>query len=108
MELDGAGDGAQWNPVQHTSPVPEARWKHVTAPIDESSMVIFGGIGSKNKRFNDVWVLDIAPDIPCWTEKKVTGDPPCPRGHHSGTMIDDQVLIFSCELLKLWQNKSLT
>ena len=93
LELDGGGDTtASCSLVQCSNPAPEPRWRHVAAALDEEKMVIFGGIGSKSKRLNDVWVLDISSDIPGWVEKAVLGEAPCPRGHHSGTMVDSQVM----------------
>ena len=97
LELDGGGDTASWSSIQCSGIAPEVRWRHVAAAIDEEKMIVFGGIGNKTKRLNDVWVLDVAPDIPVWAEKTVIGDVPCPRGHHSGTMVDNQVVL--CEQL---------
>ena len=91
LELDGGGEAASWSSLQCSTPAPEPRWRHIAAALDEEKMIVFGGIGNKTKRLNDVWVLDVAPDIPSWTEKTVTGEAPCPRGHHSGTMVKNQV-----------------
>ncbi len=90
LELDG-GDSAQWSLQQCSGTYPEPRWRHIGATVNDETMVIFGGIGSKSKRFNDACILDVSTEVPGWVEYKVTGTVPCPRAHHSGTIVDNQV-----------------
>jgi hypothetical protein len=90
LELDG-GDNAQWSLQQCSGSYPESRWRHIGAPVNDQTMVIFGGLGNKGKRFNDVCILDVSNEVPAWIEYKATGTVPCPRAHHSGTVVDKQV-----------------
>jgi hypothetical protein len=90
--LDLDGNDAQWSlqPCVSSS-APEPRWRHIGAAINDETMLVFGGIGNQSKRFNDVWVLDVSLEIPAWTENTPTGTRPCPKAHHSGTMVGNQV-----------------
>ncbi len=100
LELDG-GDSAQWSQLQCSGSSPEPRWRHIGATVDDETMLIFGGLGNKSKRYNDVWVLDASSETPAWIEKKPAGTPPCPRAHHSGTVVDKKVPLIYEIYLKL-------
>ena len=88
----------QWSLQQCSGASPEPRWRHISATINDETMLIFGGLGTKSKRYNDVWILDASSETPQWIEIRPTGTPPCPRAHHSGTIVDNQVSLFFCKL----------
>ena len=50
-----------WQRVQvHSGAVPEGRWKHSAVAVDEDTVLIFGGLADKNKRFDDVWMFKVS------------------------------------------------
>jgi len=92
---------------------PCPRWQHSATKFEKSKIAIFGGFtASKDEpRLNDVWVLDTSNDT--WTQMKTDyacsdginvdapwkeygkkSCPPCHRGSHSASLIDNFIFIF--------------
>ncbi len=59
--------------------------------VGDKQLAIFGGI-DKRTRFNDVWLFSL--EDAAWTQVKVEGPCPEPRGHCSATRVADRVYVF--------------
>eukprot|EP00961_Rhodomonas_salina_P015466 207669-Rhodomonas_salina.5 len=92
--LDLGGNDPSWSALSCEGKVPEGRWRHTATILGEAAVMIFGGIGAHNKRYNDCWVLDVSGDTPVWVEQATSGNRPCPRAHHSATMVEDHLYVF--------------
>lgn len=55
-------------------------------------MLVFGGLGDRGERFNDLCVLDLT--LQEWTQPTTSGIPPEPRSHHGSIIIGDKLIIF--------------
>ena len=67
------------------------RWKHTAVGLDENRILVFGGLADKNKRFDDVWILNTSAGT--WQNIKHAGTPPCPRAHHTATMVGTKMYV---------------
>ncbi|MFK7740100.1 MAG: hypothetical protein AB8H80_07220 [Planctomycetota bacterium] len=70
-------DGTDWQQAVVAGPVPPARWGHAMATIDESGLVMYGGVDANNVLLNDTWIWNGAT----WTLVPVDG--PTPRHLHA-------------------------
>lgn len=93
-------------PVNSDLPLP--RWKHTATVVDETKILIFGGLHSTDHRLNDVWVFDtisfswsqpnsfhnqeasIANQLSYTSWNSV----PSPRSSHSATYINGLIYVF--------------
>ena len=71
---------------------PEGRWKHTSVTLDDDHILIFGGLADKNKRFDDVWIFEVSTGT--WRNVKHVGTPPCPRAHHTATMVGTKMYVW--------------
>ncbi len=99
---DGQGPSGTWRSVSvvNSPQVPVARFNHslewdkdyrkfIVAPGDTvnavRSLVLFGGLGASNQRFNDCWRLLLQSDSTVrWVPITTTGTAPAPRGGQTG------------------------
>ena len=101
---------------QHDDLQPSPRWQHSATKIDDKRIVIFGGftMSAKEPRLNDTWVFDtvsevwskvvensgdkntIVDSVPhvSWNKQATISSPPCPRGSHSASLVDNFVVVF--------------
>jgi hypothetical protein len=73
-------------------PSPSLSWKHTSVTLDDDHILIFGGLADKNKRFDDVWIFEVSTGV--WRNVKHAGTPPCPRAHHSATMVGNKMYVW--------------
>jgi dynein heavy chain len=67
-------------------------WKHTSVTLDDDHILIFGGLADKNKRFDDVWIFEVSTGT--WRNVKHVGTPPCPRAHHTATMVGTKMYVW--------------
>ncbi|XP_010531680.1 PREDICTED: adagio protein 3-like isoform X2 [Tarenaya hassleriana] len=82
----------EWQRVRVKSS-PPGRWGHTLSCLNESWLVVFGGIGRQGL-LNDVFVLDLDAKQPTWKEVS-GGTPPLPRSWHSSCTIEGSKLVVS-------------
>ncbi|KAF8499880.1 hypothetical protein F5888DRAFT_1611052 [Russula emetica] len=70
-------------------PLPRAC--HVSVTTGDR-IIIFGGYGDPNTKFNDTWSFNISTRK--WTELQCTGSIPSPRATHAAVLIDDVMYVF--------------
>jgi dynein heavy chain len=59
--------------------------------MPDGRILIFGGL-DRRKRFNDVWILDGKNRV--WVKPVIQGEGPCPRAHHSATLVGNSIWIY--------------
>ena len=92
--IDASANDIPCTFLQCEGKAPEGRWRHTATCIGDSCMLVFGGIGSNNKRFDDCWKLDISGDSPVWTLQPTAGQRPSPRAHHSANLWKEHLVVF--------------
>jgi len=70
---------------------PAARARHTSTSMPDGRILIFGGL-DRRKRFNDVWILD--GKNRAWEKPVIQGEGPCPRAHHSATLVGNSIWIY--------------
>ncbi|KAF8499070.1 hypothetical protein F5888DRAFT_1611375 [Russula emetica] len=70
---------------------PLPRSGHVSVTTGDR-IIIFGGYGNPNTKFNDTWSFNISTRK--WTELQCTGPIPSPRATHAAVLIDDVMYVF--------------
>ena len=81
-----------WFAAHTTGEAPCARSGHSATPIDNSRLVVFGGMNNEGKLMNDVHVLDTV--LFSWSKPKTKGSPIKPRGYHTAVMIGHKIIFF--------------
>ncbi len=82
------GGPPTWSAVPHAGPWPAPRSGH-TAVYDPTGdrMIVFGGRGADGTLLNDVWALELRPQLQ-WVQLSPTGPPPPEREGHT-SIVDD-------------------
>jgi len=79
-----------WSLVETKGSLPAARQGHAAVEVGRKVYVI-GGCVQEIRCFNDVHVFDTGSHT--WTEEKISGDAPEPRGGHTATLLGAEIFI---------------
>jgi len=92
--LEISSEPFRWNKVEAKGTVPPGRYRHSATAIDETRMLVFGGM-SKNQRFDDCHIFTIDSEGgSTWSEPQYAGSPGVPRGQHSANLWKGCVVFF--------------
>lgn len=85
-------DSSAWAPVRVTGTAPGARSAPATVVHEQQgAMYVFGGYDGA-RSLNDLFRFDIAASE--WSQVRVTGTPPSPRGGHTAAVCGDTMYVF--------------
>eukprot|EP00891_Asterochloris_glomerata_P001316 jgi/Astpho2/1316/Aster-06188 len=83
-------DEYKWSTV-HAVNSPPPRARHTATMLDQSKMLIFGGVNHRT-RYDDLWMLNLVEKS--WTQVKPDGKGPAARAHHSATKCGNKIFVF--------------
>jgi len=84
----------KWIKPQIEGEVPQARSAH-TANFIKGNMYVFGGLTSKQKNLNDIWVLKTSQAGPfTWKKIDAKGTLPEPRHGHSAVVSENNIIYY--------------
>jgi len=85
-------DNFAWTKVEIASERPPSRFSHVAALLEESVLVIHGGLGDKGEARDDLWAFKFATKT--WEQIEVKGSKPASRYGHACYTLNGKLVIF--------------
>lgn len=87
-------------------PAPSPRDRSSIVPLDDHSLLIYGGADATNKRLEDVWIYDL--NTSSWSEiVTTTGSKPRPRCSTTLFSLGNRVLIFGGDIATIGPSNDL-